>query len=62
MPHIPQERGVPEHVGDAASLATLEAKTESFLESFFEPHFGQGVPSQLLERTRISLSALHLPQ
>jgi hypothetical protein len=35
---MPQERGVPEQVGAAASLATLDAKTESFLESFFEPH------------------------
>jgi hypothetical protein len=59
---MPQERGVPEQVGPAASLATLEANTESLLESFFEPHFGQGVPSHLLERTRISLSAPHLSQ
>ena len=62
MPHMPQERGFPEHDGAAASLATLEAKTESFLESFFEPHVGQGVPSQLLDRTRISLSAPHFSQ
>jgi hypothetical protein len=59
---MPQERGVPEHDGAAASLATLDANTESFLESFFEPHFGQGVPSHLLERTRISLSAPHFSQ
>jgi hypothetical protein len=62
VPHIPQERGVPVHEGAVASEATLDANTESFLESFLEPHFGQGVPSQLLERTRISLSAPHFSQ
>jgi hypothetical protein len=59
---MPHERGLPEHDGAAASLGTVEANTESFLESFFEPHFGQGVPSHLFERTRTSLSAPHLSQ
>jgi len=37
-------------------LATDEANTESFFESFDEPQCGHFVPSQSLERTRISLS------
>jgi hypothetical protein len=59
---MPHELGLPVQDGAAASLATLEANTESFLESFFEPHLGHGVPSHLLERTRISLSTPHLSQ
>jgi hypothetical protein len=59
---MPQERGWPEQDGAAASLATLDANTDNFLASFLEPHFGQGVPCHLLERTRISLSAPHLSQ
>jgi hypothetical protein len=62
VPHIPHELGLPEQEGAAASDATDDAKTDSFLESFFEPHLGQGVPSHLLERTKISLSFSHLPQ
>ena len=43
--------------------ATEEAKTESFLVSFFEPQCGQAaVPSQLLERTSNSKSLSHLLQ
>jgi len=59
---MPQERGFPEQDGAAASVATLDANTESLFESFFEPHLGQGVPSHLLERTRISLSLPHFSQ
>ena len=42
--------------------ATLDAKTDSFLSSFFEPQCGQAVPFQREERTRISLSFLQSPQ
>jgi hypothetical protein len=59
---MPQELGLPEHDGAADSLATLEANTDRFFDNFLEPHCGQGVPSHLLERTRISLSAPHFPQ
>lgn len=45
------------HAGAEPPLgATLEAKTDSFLDSFFEPQCGQGVPFQLLDRTSTSLS------
>jgi hypothetical protein len=59
---MPHEPGLPEQ--DAGSdepppPATLEAKTESFLDSFLEPHWGHGVPSQWLERMSNSLSAPH---
>jgi len=54
---------LPLHDGaSAAEPALLEANTESFLESFFEPQCGQGVPSQLLERTSTSLSRLQSVQ
>jgi hypothetical protein len=43
-------------------MALAEANTENFLNSFFEPEFGQAVPSQSLERTRISLSRSHFWQ
>lgn len=61
MPHIPQELGTPEQDG-ADSPATLEAKVENFLASFFDPQWGQGVPSQRLERTSTSLSRSQLSQ
>jgi hypothetical protein len=61
VPHNPQDRGVPEHVG-ASSAPPLDANTDSFLLIFFEPQCGQGVPSHLLERTSTSLSFPHLPQ
>jgi hypothetical protein len=51
---------VPEQTGSEASPP--EAKTESFLVNFFDPHFGQGVRADREERTRISLSAPHFPQ
>jgi len=64
VPHMPQEWGVPvqEGAGSEPPPLTLEAKTESFFESFVEPQWGHGVPSQWLERTRISLSFSHFPQ
>jgi hypothetical protein len=36
--------------------ATEAAKTDSFLDSFFEPQCGHGVPSHLLDRTSNSKS------
>jgi hypothetical protein len=55
---MPQELGVP--VQDAsASEPPADAKVDSFLVNFVEPHFGHSAPFQLLERTRISLSASH---
>jgi hypothetical protein len=62
VPHIPQERGLPEQEGGSAVSPPLEEKTDSFFVSFFDPHFGQGVFSHRVERTRISLSAPHFPQ
>jgi hypothetical protein len=62
VPHRPQEVGVPLQEGSEPPPLALEAKTESFFDSLVEPQLGQGVPSQLLERTRISLSFLHFSQ
>jgi hypothetical protein len=60
---MPQERGLLEQDASGALLpGTLEAKTDNFFEIFFEPHFGQGVPCQLLERTSSSLSFPHFSQ
>jgi hypothetical protein len=65
VPHIPQDFGTPEQAGpDSAAPpeAEVDAKVENFLWSFVEPHRGQGVPSQLVERTNTSLSASHASQ
>ncbi len=63
VPQRPQELDTPEQEGPALLCpVTFEAKVESFFDSFFEPHAGQEVPSQLLERTRISLSCSHCAQ
>jgi hypothetical protein len=62
VPHRPQELGTPEQEGTLFCPLTVEAKVENFLDNFVEPHLGQGVPDQSLERTRISLSAPHLSQ
>jgi hypothetical protein len=53
---------MPHAVSGALDAVVLDANTDSFLESFFEPQFGHSVPSQCVERTRISLSRLHLLQ
>ena len=58
MPHLPQERGVPEHAGALSSPLPLEANTENFFSNFTEPHCGHRVPFQSEERTRTSLSRL----
>jgi hypothetical protein len=63
VPHIPQERGVPEHsAAGALWLATLEAKVEKPFFSLVEPQFGHFVPFQLLERTSTSLFLLQASQ
>jgi hypothetical protein len=62
VPHIPQERGLPEQKAGAAASPPPEEKADSFFVNFFDPHFGQGVRCQRVERTRISLSAPHFSQ
>jgi hypothetical protein len=57
---MPQELGLPVQAG-ASSPVLLEAKTDSFFDSFVEPQAGHLLPFQSLERTRISLSLPHLP-
>lgn len=60
---MPQELGCPVQLGAALfTPAVLAAKVEKFLLNFVEPQCGHFVPSQSLERTRISLSRSHLPQ
>jgi hypothetical protein len=59
---MPQELGLPEQDGASAVSPPLEEKTDNFFVSFFEPHFGHGVFSQRVERTKTSLSAPHFPQ
>jgi hypothetical protein len=60
VPHIPQELGLPEQESAPEdSPPAAEAKTEIFLASLVEPHLGQAVPSQRLERTSNSLSFPH---
>lgn len=62
--HIPQELGTPvQEVGSGpVAPAVAEAKVENFFASFVEPQCGHFVPSQSLERTRISLSRSHFAQ
>jgi hypothetical protein len=57
---MPHELGFPVQAG-ASSEPLLEAKTDSFFDSFVEPQAGHLVPFQSLERTRISLCFPHLP-
>jgi hypothetical protein len=59
QPHEPDLPPPPHDAGSADCPPALEAKTDSFLESLVEPHFGQGVPSQRRERISNSLSAPH---
>jgi hypothetical protein len=60
---MPQELGTPLHeVAGLVAPAVADAKVENFLASFVEPQCGHFVPSQLLERTRISLSCSHFSQ
>ncbi|MGD1083419.1 MAG: hypothetical protein ABSA47_01565 [Verrucomicrobiota bacterium] len=63
MPHLQQELGLPEHKAGSADSPPppppLEAKTDSFLLNLVEPHLGQAVPSQRLERASSSLSFPH---
>jgi len=62
VPHIPQELGIPEQATPVSPAPVLAAKVENFLFNFAEPQCGQIVPSQWLERTKISLSRSHCPQ
>jgi hypothetical protein len=63
VPHIPQDPGTPLHDGaSAAALPLFDANTESFFDRRVDPQRGHFVPFQSLDRTRISLSASHLPQ
>jgi hypothetical protein len=62
VPHIPQERGFPEHDSPSLSPPPLDANTESFFDNFFDPQCGHSVPSQSVERTSTSLSFPHFPQ
>jgi hypothetical protein len=59
---MPQELGVPLQEGSDPAPPAADAKTESFLASLVEPQCGHFVPSQLLERTRTSLSFSHFSQ
>lgn len=61
---MPQELGTPEQDVGAGPVApaVAEANVENFFASFVEPQCGHFVPSQSLERTRISLSCSHLAQ
>jgi hypothetical protein len=45
--------------GSESVAPMLDAKTDSFFCSLVEPQWGQGVPFQRLDRTRISLSFRH---
>jgi hypothetical protein len=57
VPHSPQEEGVPLQEGGAESAAPdVDAKTENFLVSRVDPHWGQGVPSHSVDRTNTSES------
>jgi len=59
---MPQDDGVPVHVGASPAAPLAEANTESFFSNFVEPQCGHFAPFQLLERTRISLSFSHFSQ
>jgi len=62
VPQSPHERGWPVQAGASSPVPAAEANTESFLFNLVDPQCGQGVPSQLTERTNTSLSFPHLPQ
>jgi len=62
VPQRPHELGTPEHDGALSCPLTDEAKVERRLVNFVEPHLGQGVPCQSLDRTKISLSVPHFSQ
>lgn len=53
---MPLQSAPPEAAPEPAGPAPEEANTESFFSSFVEPHCGQRVPFQSLERTSTSLS------
>jgi len=59
---MPQELGLPVHVAASVALPLDDANTDSFLESFGEPHCGHFVPFQSFEQMSISLSCSHFSQ
>ena len=59
---MPQELGFPVQDGSDPPPLTVEANVENFLASLVEPQCGHVAPSQLLERTSISLSFRHFSQ
>jgi hypothetical protein len=59
---MPHELGLPVQAAPSAALPVEDANTESFLESFGEPHCGHFVPFQSFERISISLSFSHFSQ
>ena len=61
-PHEPEDGFAQAEDSLALSPPLAEANTESFLTSFDEPQWGHLLPTQSLERTRISLSLSHLEQ
>jgi hypothetical protein len=44
---------------DSPLAPPADANTENFFDNFDDPHFGQGVPFQVLVRMSNSLSAPH---
>jgi hypothetical protein len=63
---MPHELGTPEQPGDCAPAlpvpAVAAANVENFFDNLLAPQCGHFVPSQFLERTRISLSRSHFSQ
>jgi hypothetical protein len=59
---MPQELGFPVQDGSDPPPLTLAANVENFFASLVEPQCGHLAPSQLLERTSISLSLWHFSQ
>jgi len=62
VPQSPHDFGWPVQTGADSSPVALDANTESFFVNRVEPQWGHGVPSQLLDRTRTSLSFSHFSQ
>jgi hypothetical protein len=60
VPHNPHDFGWPVHTG-ASSAPPLDANTDNFLLSFFEPQCGHAVPTHFVDRTSTSLSLPHFP-
>jgi hypothetical protein len=61
-PRLSQAEASPAQPASLPLLLLAEANTDNFFKSLTEPQCGHGVPFQLLERTRISLSLSHFAQ